>query len=291
MTEKAIPRAGRISPRIARVENVAVIAVRLRLRLPQSSGAGATTRCSTGATPLPTCTLRAASSTATSRGSRNWAPCGCRCRTFSCFRSSRSIAGGPTESQASFHRRWLTSPPAQAFTGSLGAGFSLPAAALALAFFALNPNLLYLQTTAMTEPLFVCEMIWIVVWLVEWRSLLDEDARSSDRLLGWIAAALVAAIFTRYDGWIMALLAWSAIGVELLRRGRLRSRSLLACKRIRCCRARLPGSFTTPRPLATGLSLRAVLTRPRLSNCAPPRMARARRIPAGTIRGSRCCSF
>ena len=43
------------------------------------------------------------------------------------------------------------------------------AAALALAFFALNPNLLYLQTTAMTEPLFVCEMIWIVVWLVEWR--------------------------------------------------------------------------------------------------------------------------
>ena len=45
------------------------------------------------------------------------------------------------------------------------------AAALALAFFALNPNLLYLQTTAMTEPLFVCEMIWIVVWLVEWRAL------------------------------------------------------------------------------------------------------------------------
>ena len=31
---------------------------------------------------------------------------------------------------------------------------SPPPAALALAFFALNPNLLYLQTTAMTEPLF-----------------------------------------------------------------------------------------------------------------------------------------
>ena len=98
-------------------------------------------------------------------------------------------------------------------------------AALALAFFAINPNLLYLQTTAMTEPLFVCEMIWIVVWLVEWRTLLDEDARRSDRLLGWIAAALVAAVFTRYDGWVMALLAWSAIGFELLRRGRLRSRA------------------------------------------------------------------
>jgi Dolichyl-phosphate-mannose-protein mannosyltransferase len=100
-----------------------------------------------------------------------------------------------------------------------------PSAALALTFFALNPNLLYLQTTAMTEPLFVCEMIWIVVWLVEWRALLDQDARKSDHLLGWIAAALVAAIFTRYDGWIMALLASSTIGIELLRRNRLRSRA------------------------------------------------------------------
>ncbi len=150
------------------------------------------------------------------------------------------------------------------------------AAALALAFFALNPNLLYLQTTAMTEPLFLCEVIWIVVWLVEWRMALDEETaeatfrlrpisparkarRRSLRLLarrplrifeslghqrgawlrnpnvaiapraslavprsstlqGLIAAALVAAIFTRYDGWIIALLAWTAIGLTLLKR-------------------------------------------------------------------------
>ncbi len=107
------------------------------------------------------------------------------------------------------------------------------AAALALAFFALNPNLLYLQTTAMTEPLFLCEMIWIVVWLVEWRLCLDRDtaqaATTANRLQVCIAAALVAAIFTRYDGWIIALLAWTGIGLTLLRlslhgeRGRLRS--------------------------------------------------------------------
>jgi hypothetical protein len=97
------------------------------------------------------------------------------------------------------------------------------ASALALAFFALNPNLLYLQTTAMTEPLFVCEMIWVAVALVEWRDCVDEDPRKSGRLQAWIAVALIAAIFTRYDGWIMALLAWSGIGVALLRRGRLRS--------------------------------------------------------------------
>jgi hypothetical protein len=117
-------------------------------------------------------------------------------------------------------------------------------AAVALAFFALNPNLLYLQTTAMTEPLFVCEMIWVAVWLVEWRASLDagpdsgQDSNSNSnlgcanlragsrparRLLWWIALALAAAVFTRYDGWVMALAAWVCVGLALLRRGRLRS--------------------------------------------------------------------
>ena len=98
-------------------------------------------------------------------------------------------------------------------------------AALALAFFALNPNLLYLQTTAMTEPLFVCEMVWVAVLLVEWRASLDSNPEKSSRLQVWIAAALVAAIFTRYDGWVMALVAWVGIGLALKRRGRLRSRT------------------------------------------------------------------
>ena len=103
--------------------------------------------------------------------------------------------------------------------------FAPPAAAMALAFFALNPNLLYLQTTAMTEPLFVCEMIWVAVWLVEWRAALDEDPQRTDRLVWLIAVALVAAVYTRYDGWIMAFVAWVAMGAVLLRRGKLRSRT------------------------------------------------------------------
>jgi hypothetical protein len=108
---------------------------------------------------------------------------------------------------------------------------------LALAFFAINPNLLYLQTTAMTEPLFLCEMIWTVVWLVEWRAAIDPDEsdtasqaernRRANGLLLKIAAVLVAAVFTRYDGWAMALVAWLAIGFELKRRGGLRSRAFL----------------------------------------------------------------
>jgi hypothetical protein len=111
--------------------------------------------------------------------------------------------------------------------------------ALALAFFATNLNLLYLQTTAMTEPLFVCEMIWAVVWLVEWHASLDPGDPETDgpapsalgstlrsrntRLLWQIAAVLTAAVLTRYDGWVMALLAWMGIGLILARRSGLRS--------------------------------------------------------------------
>jgi hypothetical protein len=106
-------------------------------------------------------------------------------------------------------RHWLSSAPA----------------ALALAVFALNPNLLYLQTTAMTEPLFLCEMVWVALWLVEWHASLDAIPEKTSRLQWLIAAALVAAIFTRYDGWIMALIAWTCMGLVLLRRGKLRSRA------------------------------------------------------------------
>jgi hypothetical protein len=99
------------------------------------------------------------------------------------------------------------------------------ASAFALAFFALNPNLLYLQTTAMTEPLFVCEMVWIAVWLIEWRASLDSGTQRTGRLQCLIAFVLIASIFTRYDGWIMALIAWTCMGITLLRRGQLRSLS------------------------------------------------------------------
>ena len=98
-------------------------------------------------------------------------------------------------------------------------------AALTLAVFALNPNMLYLQTTAMTEPLFLCEMIWLADLLVEWRNDLDTGAKLNRFLLWLIAMVMVSAVFTRYDGWIMALLGWFAIAVTLLRRGQLLSRT------------------------------------------------------------------
>jgi hypothetical protein len=97
------------------------------------------------------------------------------------------------------------------------------AAAAGLVFFAINPNLLYLQTTAMTEPLFLSELIWIVVCLVEWRIALDSNERRAKHMLWFIAVFLVAAVYTRYDGWVLAFLAWTAIGIVLLRRRKLGS--------------------------------------------------------------------
>ena len=78
----------------------------------------------------------------------------------------------------------------------------IPSAVVVVAFYGLNPGLLYLATTAMTEPLFLAEMIWAVVLIVEFQRLLEP------KLLIWAGVVLVAAVFTRYDGWIYAAVAW-----------------------------------------------------------------------------------
>lgn len=93
-------------------------------------------------------------------------------------------------------------------------------AALGLIVFASNPNLLYLQTTAMTEPLFLCELIWSVLLLVDWYNGLDSELQKSSQLWA-VIAVLVAAVFTRYDGWILAAFAWAVMAVCLHRRRRL----------------------------------------------------------------------
>lgn len=80
---------------------------------------------------------------------------------------------------------------------------------VAFTAFALNPGLLYLETTAMTEPLFLATVIWSLIFLVSFRlHLVDGNLPAAMRALAGLTAALVAAIFTRYDGWVLAFLAW-----------------------------------------------------------------------------------
>jgi hypothetical protein len=71
-----------------------------------------------------------------------------------------------------------------------------------VAFYGLNPGLLYMATTAMTEPLFLAEMIWAVLLIVEFQR------SPKDKLLLAAGLVLVCAIFTRYDGWVYAAVAW-----------------------------------------------------------------------------------
>jgi hypothetical protein len=82
----------------------------------------------------------------------------------------------------------------------------------ATAFYALNPNLLYLSTTAMTEPLFLAELIWMTLFTMECAVAIRESRHSLvNRRLIYIALLIVAAVFTRYDGWILGAAAWCIV--------------------------------------------------------------------------------
>lgn len=82
-------------------------------------------------------------------------------------------------------------------------------AALVFLALALNPGLLYMSVTAMTEPLFLALMIWSVVHLTAFESAARRKDDKAARATLWkLTAVLIAAVFTRYDGWILGTLAW-----------------------------------------------------------------------------------
>jgi len=71
--------------------------------------------------------------------------------------------------------------------------------------YALNPNLLYLQATAMTEVLYLASFIWATVYLAEFAMSLyrGDDARARQTLV-WCGVFLCLGALTRYDGWFAA---------------------------------------------------------------------------------------
>jgi hypothetical protein len=83
------------------------------------------------------------------------------------------------------------------------------AAWLAAGIYAANPNLLYLQSTAMTESLYLAFFIWAVVHFLEFAQQDQgrEDRRPLRRSSASLAKSglcLIGACFTRYDGWFLA---------------------------------------------------------------------------------------
>ncbi len=74
---------------------------------------------------------------------------------------------------------------------------SLPAALVAWLAFALNPSLLYIQTTPLTEPLFLATWLGSAWWMHDW----TQHGRR-DRLV-LAALCTLGALLTRYEGWIL----------------------------------------------------------------------------------------
>ncbi len=63
--------------------------------------------------------------------------------------------------------------------------------------YAANPNLIYMQTTAMGEAVYLAFFIWAVVYFAE-------SMRGDSKALTRCGLCLAAACLTRYDGWFLA---------------------------------------------------------------------------------------
>jgi hypothetical protein len=102
------------------------------------------------------------------------------------------------------------------------AGAGAWAAALA---YGANPNLIYMQVTAMTESIYLALFIWSVVYFAEFlRSLPKNDHGQSTKVasipLFRCAWCLAGAELARYDGWFLAGVMGSAVVVTVLQRSR-----------------------------------------------------------------------
>ena len=80
-------------------------------------------------------------------------------------------------------------------------------AGLAAFAYGANPNLIYMQSTALTEPLYLAFFIWALVYFAEFlRGLRESEAADADAVqsLRRCALCVACAEMTRYDGWFLA---------------------------------------------------------------------------------------
>lgn len=99
---------------------------------------------------------------------------------------------------------------------------SLVPACVATAVYALNPNLLYMQVTAMNEPIFLAFFIWALAYLDE---MLRADSpgvgappsMTREQALERCGIALAGGAWTRYDGWFMGAVIGAMVVVVAIR--------------------------------------------------------------------------
>jgi hypothetical protein len=94
------------------------------------------------------------------------------------------------------------------------------AAWMAAIAYGANPNLLYMQATAMTEPLSLALFIWAVVFFADFVRAVraGTTAHAAERSLWWCALMLSAAMLTRYDGWFAAFVLAAVLAAFVITR-------------------------------------------------------------------------
>jgi len=119
------------------------------------------------------------------------------------------------------------------FSGDSNAKTTATIGAWSAAFaYGANPNLIYMQTTAMTESLYLCLFIWAVVFFAECIREFESDNPVNDSspknrsraqiALSRCAWCLVGAELTRYDGWFLAGAMGVVVVIIVFRRKRSR---------------------------------------------------------------------
>ncbi len=101
-------------------------------------------------------------------------------------------------------------------------GQARAAAWLGALVYAANPNLIYLQTTAMTEPLYLALFIWATVFFSEFVQQARKGHAFPARSLRNCGILLLLSMLTRYDGWFAgAVFGFAAVATYA--RGSLRA--------------------------------------------------------------------
>ncbi|HZI55484.1 MAG TPA: glycosyltransferase family 39 protein [Verrucomicrobiae bacterium] len=94
---------------------------------------------------------------------------------------------------------------------------SRTAAWTAALIYALNPNLIYMQSTAMTEPLYLAFFVWSAVYFAEFARQAANEKEQARKSLEKCALMVSAAMLVRYDGWFLAVVIAAAAMVVLWR--------------------------------------------------------------------------
>ena len=96
---------------------------------------------------------------------------------------------------------------------------SLMAAWIAALIYALNPNLIYMQATAMTESLYLAFSVWSAVYFTEFVRDARDTPDAAGKSLKKCGLMVSAAMLVRYDGWFLAAV-MAAVAVIIMWRFR-----------------------------------------------------------------------